>query len=99
MRNFQDTFETPKRSFINTFSICVTVPLRTLPDGCFCTNITAFLVWSLQFQKQPLRSVLRKRCSENMQQIYRGTPTPKCDFNKVALETLLKSHFGMDVLL
>ena len=25
-----------------------------------------------------------ERCSENMQQIYRGTPMPKCDFNKVA---------------
>ena len=43
-------------------------------------------------QKQPSRSVLRKRCSENMQQIYRTTPMPKCDlrtprpkcdFNKV----------------
>ena len=28
MRNFQETFETPKRSFISAFSICVTVPLR-----------------------------------------------------------------------
>ena len=27
--------------------------------------------------------VLRKRCSENMQQIYRRTPMPKYDFNKV----------------
>ena len=26
----------------------------------------------------------RKRCSENMQQIYRRTPMPKIDFNKVA---------------
>ena len=32
-------------------------------------------------QKQPFRGVLRKRCSENMQQIYRRTPMPKCDFN------------------
>ena len=30
------------------------------------------------------RGVSRKRCSENMQQIYRRTPMPKCDFNKVA---------------
>ena len=37
-------------------------------------------------QKQPSRGVLRKRCSENMQQIYRRTPMPKCDFNKVALK-------------
>ena len=27
----------------------------------------------------------QKRCSENMQQIYRRTLLPKCDFNKVAL--------------
>ena len=28
MPNFQDTFETRKRSFISAFSICMTVPLR-----------------------------------------------------------------------
>ena len=38
----------------------------------------------LQIQKQPFRGVLRKRFSENMQQIYRWTPMPKRDFNKVA---------------
>ena len=27
MRNFQDTFETRKRSFISAFSICMTAPL------------------------------------------------------------------------
>ena len=36
------------------------------------------------FQKQPPRDVLKKRCSENIQQIYRRTPMPKCEFNKVA---------------
>ena len=36
--------------------------------------------------KQPSRGVLRKKCSENMQQIYRRTPMLKCDFNKVALQ-------------
>ena len=35
-------------------------------------------------QKQPFRSVLKKRCSENMQQIYRKVLMPKCDF-KIAL--------------
>ena len=30
MRNFQDTFETGKRSFINAFSICMTVPLSAI---------------------------------------------------------------------
>ena len=31
------------------------------------------------FQRQPSRAVLRKRCCENMQQIYRRTHMPKCD--------------------
>ena len=34
-------------------------------------------------QKQPSRGVLRKRCSGNMQQIYRRTPMPKRDFNNI----------------
>ena len=41
------------------------------------------LTHSKILQKQPSRGVLKKRCSKNMQQIYR-TPTPNCDFNKVA---------------
>ena len=40
----------------------------------------------LSFQKKPSRGVLRKECSENMQQMYRRTPMLKCDFNKLALE-------------
>ena len=32
MRNFQVTFETGKRSFINTFSICMTVPSKNKVD-------------------------------------------------------------------
>ena len=32
-------------------------------------------------QKQPLRGVPRKRYSENMQQIYRRLPMPKCEWN------------------
>ena len=27
---------------------------------------------------------LKKKCSKNMQQIYRRTPMPKCNMNKVA---------------
>ena len=34
-------------------------------------------------QKQPPRGVLKKRCSENMQEIYRRTRMSKCDFNKL----------------
>ena len=34
MRNFQDTPETRKRSFISTFSICMTVPLTAAKNTC-----------------------------------------------------------------
>ena len=37
-------------------------------------------------QKQPLIVVPGKRCSENMQQLYRRTPMLKCNFTKVALQ-------------
>ena len=43
------------------------------------------------YQRQPPIGVLREMCSENMQQIYRRTPMPKCD--------LLNLHFNMGVLL
>ena len=42
-----------------------------------------------KIRKQPPIDVPRKRCSENMQQIYRRTPMPKCNFNKVALQLYL----------
>ena len=32
------------------------------------------------------KGVLSKMCFENMQQIYRRRPMPKCNFNKVALQ-------------
>ena len=38
-----------------------------------------------KYQKQPFRGVLGKRCTKNIQQIYRKTPIPKCDFNKVEM--------------
>ena len=37
-------------------------------------------------QKQPPRSVLSKKCSENMQHIYRRTHMAQCDFDKAALQ-------------
>ena len=33
-------------------------------------------------QKQPSKGVLRKRCSENMQQVYRRTTNAKVQFQK-----------------
>ena len=37
-------------------------------------------------QKHPSIGVIVKRCSENMQQIYKITPIPMCDFLKVVLQ-------------
>ena len=49
--------------------------------------------------KQPPRVVLRKRCSEIMQQIYRRTPMPTCDFYKVALQITLRQGCSPVILL
>ena len=78
-----------------------TILEKTINPG---TNMYELLHASFQgverlFQNQPPRGVLRKRCSENMQEIYRRTSRSKCDSNKVALATLLISHFGMVVLM
>ena len=43
----------------------------------FCVGVCI----SVYMQKQPSRGVLRKRCSENMQWVYRRRPMLKCDFN------------------
>ena len=73
-------------------------PLRQLrPDNfntnnqiidTFCDNqITIFLLTTfcvMNRKKQPPRGVSRKKCSENMQQIYRRTLMLDCHFNKVA---------------
>ena len=32
------------------------------------------------------RGIFRKRCSENIQQLYKRISMPKCDFNKVAFQ-------------
>ena len=51
--------------------------------GYLAKNYKVYVVCIMQ--KEPPRSVLRKRSSGNMHQIYRRTPVPKCKFNKVAL--------------
>ena len=59
-----------------------------LSDRLFSFNDT---VGIKPFETKPSRNsppdlFFRKRCSEYMQQIYRRTNMPKCDFNKVALQ-------------
>ena len=39
---------------------------------------------SVRKTREMVSEAVVQRCSENMQQIYRRTPIPKCDFNKVA---------------
>ena len=41
-----------------------------------------------QYSEASFIGVLMKRYSENTQQIYRRTPMPQCDFNKVAKQVL-----------
>ena len=51
----------------------------------FCLiSLLCFIFFFGNVQKQPSRGVFKNRCSENMQKIYRRTPMPKCDSNKVA---------------
>ena len=69
-----------KKYFIQVCSSCV------FTEG-FCEIFLAkFLPSKVRVQKQPSRGAPNKRCSENMQQIHSGTPIPKFDFNKVALQ-------------
>ena len=62
-------------------------PCQTSAMELFCEN-----------QKQPFRGVLEKWCSENIQQIYIRHPCQSA-ISISAIATLLKSHFGMGVLL
>ena len=70
-------------------------PLKSFElESDYWTNLFFSSKWVISFiwfqrsiekrQKQPSRGVLKKRCTENIRQIYRRTPVPKCDFNKVA---------------
>ena len=54
-------------------------PTLNLLSNRMKTRICVFVV-----QKQPSIGVLKKRCSENIQQNYRRTPMSKRDFNNAA---------------
>ena len=60
----------------------VKVTYKTVTNKSIQKNY--FPVFTLVRQKHPSKGVLRKRCSENMQQIFRRAPMPRWDFNKVA---------------
>ena len=47
------------------------------------TNQSKEIIKKYEEQKQPSKGVFSKTCSENMQQIYRRIPMPKCGFNEI----------------
>ena len=59
MQNFQDTFETRKRSFISAFSICMTVPLTLV--NYFCKNLSILKLYSIYKTKQHTINYANKR--------------------------------------
>ena len=56
------------------------------------------MMQTFHFQKQPFRGALKKSCSENMQQIYRRTPKPKCEFAAYFRTAFLKNTPGRLIL-
>ena len=54
----------------------------------FFGDFMYFIISMFKIIETALHRCSYKRCFENMQQIYRRTPMPKCDFNKVALQSL-----------
>ena len=66
--------------------------LKDLDDSLKCSKRM------LHHQKLPFRDFLRKRCPENMQQIYRKTPMSKCDFSKITCN-FIEIALRLDVLL
>ena len=60
--------------------------LLTYYLSLLCLLFILFRYWFYTWQEQPSKGALRKRCSENIQQIYRTTPMSKFDFDKVALQ-------------
>ena len=73
------------RRCCSTLSVNRTLSMNKRREVRQSSSLSFFFFAHSTDQKQPSRDVFKKRCSENMQQIYRGTP--------------MKSHFGMDVLL
>ena len=61
------------------------LPINLLAPQGFILGPTLFLL-NIKDQKLPSKGVLNKRCSENMQHIYRRKSMPMCDFNKIALQ-------------
>ena len=81
----------PQSSFQKKTFVMAVKNFREVVIEVFC-SCPILLDFFTVFHKQPPRGVLSENFSENMQQIYRSTPMPKCDSNEVALQ-LYWNHF------
>ena len=72
-------FEYSLYSTINTYSISLCLVQHSLLSLAFI----CFLTWFISFHVL-CKLYYKKKCSEDIQQTYRRTLVPKCDFNKVA---------------
>ena len=73
-------------SFLSYHLLKISVPLQAVLILFLKLTLLNSTFPNSKNQKQPSRGVLSKRCSKNMQQIYRRIPMPMCDFNKVAFQ-------------
>ena len=79
---FQKVDNTKLKNWISFFgfTLCSSFWLKEITPFPFLFIILMLLCFFVKLvQKQPSGGVHRKRCSENMQQIYRRAPMPKCD--------------------
>ena len=74
--------------------VCLVISSEELLNLLREFSILRISIYSNICQIQLFRGALRKRGSENMQQIYRRTPMPSCNFNKsAAISIKLLSNF------
>ena len=84
------TLETTQDNFhINFLKNRLSEPEKQLADKNVVNDFLSARIISkpgdIQKNKRSVEGgILKKRCSENIQQIYRKAPVPKCDFYKVA---------------
>ena len=69
--------------FIDTYTYIETVQFTSITLEKLTTSLRRIISERISL-KQLSVCLLMKRCSENMQQIYKRTPMPKCYFNKIA---------------
>ena len=99
MRNFQDIFETLKRSFISAFSIYMTVTFLKFNPNHFLKTENFVQRGQQKFhEKQPFSEVLQNRCSLKFGNIHRKIPVLESLFNRVVLLWIMrnfKEHLQM----